>query len=706
MTRLPPFLLAAALLFWGWQTGLIVFAVVLALVFELPRIVSARWDFTDTDFRRFRDLTAILIVGALVYRVVSRETSDGIMDFFRAVNFTARNRSMQDVLNSAFTYMQWMPLLFLPLPLAQAWSSAGNTPFHIYSYVFGGKKQPLARGRVDVAWPYFLVVMVAGCSANTRSVWFYPVLCVLLGWALWATQPRRTPKWAWVLIFAAVVGAGHWGHHSIRGLQSYLDNTISNWIANLFRREPGLGHASTAMGSIGRMKLSGRIVMRVEAEGAPPALLRDSSFDQLRNTTWLASRRAYTNVPPVAVGTEINIWPILPDKPAPKRITITQSLPKSEAWLSLPHGTARLTQLTVGNVETNFFGFTRVTETPGLARFTAEYGPGPTADHPPAHDKTTTGWDDLEIPHAEREVIHRIARELGLHYGTLKQRVRAIEDYFSRHFTYTTWLKAGTHNPRKGETAVGRFLTTARSGHCEYFASATVLLLREAGIPARYATGYSVQEKKDGKYIIRERHAHAWTLYWDEDAGVWKELDTTPGGWSELEAAEHASMFEPLKDFFSDLWHRFNVWRVLGDKTTFRKYVLWIIAALILYLVWRLFSASKRARRKAALQAAGLADAARQGADSAFYAIERKLSELGWERRPSEPLAQWLARIERLAPLPVARLRPLLTLHYRYRFDPLGLDESDLQRLASEARRWLDQLAAPARTGEVSSAVR
>ncbi|MBT8330725.1 MAG: transglutaminase-like domain-containing protein, partial [Deltaproteobacteria bacterium] len=39
---------------------------------------------------------------------------------------------------------------------------------------------------------------------------------------------------------------------------------------------------------------------------------------------------------------------------------------------------------------------------------------------------------------------------------------------------------------------IENFLTRSRSGHCEYFATATVLLLRQAGIPARYARGYSV----------------------------------------------------------------------------------------------------------------------------------------------------------------------------------------------------------------------
>ena len=36
-----------------------------------------------------------------------------------------------------------------------------------------------------------------------------------------------------------------------------------------------------------------------------------------------------------------------------------------------------------------------------------------------------------------------------------------------------------------------RFLCEHRTGHCEYFATATTLLLRAAKIPARYAVGYA-----------------------------------------------------------------------------------------------------------------------------------------------------------------------------------------------------------------------
>lgn len=690
MNRTPPLLVAAALLFWGWQTGLLVFAVVLALAVELPRWATARWEISDPEFRRLRDLCAILVIGSLIYRMMTRETGNELMSFFQALNFTARNRSMQEVMNSAFVFVQWWPLLFAPLMAAQVWSTARTTPFHIYSYIFGRRPQegkPLAAGRVNIAWPYFVLTLIAASAVNTRSVWFYPVMCGLIGWALWSIQPRRTPAWLWASLFMLISLGGYWGHVSIRGLQSRLDNVFTQWLNNLTRREPGHLEARTAMGQVGRMKLSGRIVMWAEAPGPPPALLRDASYDRLAGTSWSASLRGYEDV--VAAGAEATTWPLIPDQPAPHRVTLSMPFSKREGWISVPNGTTVLKNLPVGQVRTNAFGFIQLKETPGLIQFTAEYGAGPTHDHPPFRGRQKDEPNDLGVPPPEREAIQQIVHELGLRRGQLDQRVRIIADYFTRNYSYTTWLKAKDHLPRPGETPLGRFLTTAKTGHCEYFATATVLLLREAGIPARYANGYSVQEKKGDQYLIRERHAHAWALYWDERDQAWHDLDTTPGGWAEVEERENASIFEPLGDLWANLWHDFSVWRWTGEKGAMRKYVFAGIGLLIGVLVWRLLRGSKRAKAKPRTVETALDHALRLGIDSAFYEIERKLTGLGLERHPGEALANWLVRIQPLTPLPVARLRPLLALHYRYRFDPRGLTPRELATLAGEAQNWL-----------------
>jgi len=85
-------------------------------------------------------------------------------------------------------------------------------------------------------------------------------------------------------------------------------------------------------------------------------------------------------------------------------------------------------------------------------------------------------------------------------------------------------------------------------------------------------------------------------------------------------------------------------------------------------------------------------------ADSEFYAVERRLTELGFARPRTEPLARWLDGVVEAAPPGVATapLPPLLALHYRHRFDPEGLTDVERARLRAEAERWLADHASAA----------
>ena len=104
-------------------------------------------------------------------------------------------------------------------------------------------------------------------------------------------------------------------------------------------------------------------------------------------------------------------------------------------------------------------------------------------------------------------------------------------------FSYATYREAPVP---AGSTALGDFLQRSKSGHCEYFAAATTLLLRSAGIPARYATGYAVLEHSalEKAYLVRARHAHAWSRAWID--GRWIDVDTTPPSWFDEEARDAA----------------------------------------------------------------------------------------------------------------------------------------------------------------------
>ena len=82
------------------------------------------------------------------------------------------------------------------------------------------------------------------------------------------------------------------------------------------------------------------------------------------------------------------------------------------------------------------------------------------------------------------------------------------------------------------------------------------------------------------------------------------------------------------------------------------------------------------------------------GLDSEFYLVERKLADRGIARHPDEPLADWLRRALAEPTLKEADkpLRDLLRLHYRYRFDPLGLTGTDREELKRDAQLALGVL--------------
>ena len=78
------------------------------------------------------------------------------------------------------------------------------------------------------------------------------------------------------------------------------------------------------------------------------------------------------------------------------------------------------------------------------------------------------------------------------------------------------------------------FVTNGDKGYCVHFASSAVVLLRAAGIPARYVTGYLVPASQwlplgsDG-YIapVTDANAHAWAEYYLPGVG-WVALEATP----------------------------------------------------------------------------------------------------------------------------------------------------------------------------------
>jgi transglutaminase-like putative cysteine protease len=95
----------------------------------------------------------------------------------------------------------------------------------------------------------------------------------------------------------------------------------------------------------------------------------------------------------------------------------------------------------------------------------------------------------------------------------LEQYHEAIAHAFRDHLSTRSDLVYSTELRRENKTVdpVVDFLFYSKTGHCERFATALVLMLRSEGIPAVMVLGFKgCEHAGDGHYVIRQDHAHAW----------------------------------------------------------------------------------------------------------------------------------------------------------------------------------------------------
>ena len=65
--KMPPLLIGATLLFWGWQTGFLFEGGVMAFILESSRLVKVRWEFSDDEFARVWTFCMVLLLAAMIF---------------------------------------------------------------------------------------------------------------------------------------------------------------------------------------------------------------------------------------------------------------------------------------------------------------------------------------------------------------------------------------------------------------------------------------------------------------------------------------------------------------------------------------------------------------------------------------------------------------------------------------------------------------
>ncbi len=101
----------------------------------------------------------------------------------------------------------------------------------------------------------------------------------------------------------------------------------------------------------------------------------------------------------------------------------------------------------------------------------------------------------------------------------------ALRDHLQLNYGYTL---TGAGTP---EDPVAEFLFVREEGHCEYFVTAMVLMLRSQGIPARPINGFlgATYNEFGDYYTVTEARAHSWVEVYLGDYG-WITFDPTPAG--------------------------------------------------------------------------------------------------------------------------------------------------------------------------------
>ncbi len=251
--------------------------------------------------------------------------------------------------------------------------------------------------------------------------------------------------------------------------------------------------------------------------------------------------------------------------------------------------------------------------------------------------------------------IAALARELTQGKESDSEKIAAVLGYFQG-YEYSTDIRI----PAADDPLV-YFLLEKPPAHCEFFAAGATVLLRAAGVPARYVTGFMVTERNSfgGYWCARNRDAHAWAEAYDSAHG-WSTVDATPP--SGRPTGEAASRM-------ADLWDgaRFYAARLAaGVSNTVQMLIAGFpgfvnaVVGHILTTVWGLVLVAacvggglvyfrlRWARKRRARERDGFEEYHRL-----LDVMDRGMARAGFRRGPSETLERFCLRVL-ASPLPNA----------------------------------------------------
>jgi len=407
------------------------------------------------------------------------------------------------------------------------------------------------------------------------------------------------------------------------------------------------------MTSLRRARDADETALRVLAEEAP-GYMRGAAYESYSGAEWRLAepRRSVWPADPPPEGLAEPPYTyrtfVLDDAPGgpwtPFEVRPDNAL--GEAAM-LPHG-ATVLAAPLNELTADPHGTVTARELAGGTAYVA-YTPHRPAPRPPDDERL----EALTAVPAELEAAARpLAERIFPRCRTPVEKISAVETYLRESASYGLDFQVPT-----GREPLEYFLTDRPPAHCEMFASAAVVLLRAGGVPARYVTGFVVQERsRYGDYwLARYRDAHAWAEAYDADRG-WVIVEATPpdgvpapaqpGRWDHLLDYVRFRLQEFRLRIVQQGLKGFALW--LLDRVEGLALWLWeatagriVLAALGALLLWRLARKLPRRRRPRAEPVPPAVAAMRR----VLARMDRRLARRGQARRADETLHQFARRL-------------------------------------------------------------
>ncbi len=166
----------------------------------------------------------------------------------------------------------------------------------------------------------------------------------------------------------------------------------------------------------------------------------------------------------------------------------------------------------------------------------------------------------LQLPHELPQRIRDLAASWTEGAATDAEKAQRIIRRLEGEYRYSLAAPSGGK-----EDPVDHFLFTSKEGHCEFFSTSMVLLLRSAGVPARNVTGYvgGTYNRFGGFYAVRHGDAHSWVEAWVEQGSGhgWVTFDPTPAAGAQP-IADRGGLWTIVRDAYeaiSQNWDRYVV---------------------------------------------------------------------------------------------------------------------------------------------------